>query len=111
MGFGHEKDCAGEEQRLLLTWDPTSHQKGHPTSTTPQLSWLKEKKKRRKKLVAGPRWVPDTKKNGRLTVSHNTTFTFTLSEGTLEKGLVDEWTETERTLERSTEGQFQKGED
>jgi hypothetical protein len=41
--------------------------------TNPQLS--KENFKEKEKLVAGPRWVPDTKMDWRLTVGRNLTST------------------------------------
>jgi hypothetical protein len=58
-GLRPEKDCAGEAQQQLKTTDPTPHQRGYPTSTkTISLKIIKE---RRRKLVTGPIWVPDTK--------------------------------------------------
>jgi hypothetical protein len=33
-----EKDCAGDAQQKLKTTDPTSRQRGCPTSTDPHLS-------------------------------------------------------------------------
>jgi hypothetical protein len=41
VGLGSEKGCAGDEQqklKKLKTTDPTSRQRGRPTSTNPQLS-------------------------------------------------------------------------
>jgi hypothetical protein len=67
-GLGHEKNFVDEAQEQLQTRDPTSRNRGCRTSTNPQISKDYEKKK----LVAGPRWVPDT---GRLTVGRNITLT------------------------------------
>jgi hypothetical protein len=33
-----EKGCAGNARQILKTTDPTSRQRGRPTSTKPQLS-------------------------------------------------------------------------
>jgi hypothetical protein len=38
MGLRPEKGCAGEDQQKLKTTDPTSSQRGRPTSTNPKLS-------------------------------------------------------------------------
>jgi hypothetical protein len=54
-----ERDCAGEDQQQQQNTDPSSRQRGHYKITNPQLS--KENFKEKEKLVAGPRWVPDTK--------------------------------------------------
>jgi hypothetical protein len=44
-----EKDCVGDAQQKLKTTDPTSHQRGRPTSTNLQLP-IKE---RREKIGRG----------------------------------------------------------
>jgi hypothetical protein len=54
-GLGPEDDSAGEGQQQLSTTDPASRQRGHPTSTNPQLSNSK------KNLVLGPKRGLDTK--------------------------------------------------
>jgi hypothetical protein len=38
VGLRPEKGCAGDAQQKLKTTDPTSRQRGRPTSTNPQLS-------------------------------------------------------------------------
>jgi hypothetical protein len=55
-----EKGCAGDARQKLKTTDPTSRQRGRPTSTNPQLSKI-IKERKGEKFVAGPRWVPDTR--------------------------------------------------
>jgi hypothetical protein len=50
-GLRSEKGCAGDAQQKLKTTDPTSRQRGRPTSTNTQLS--KIIKKRRGKVGRG----------------------------------------------------------
>jgi hypothetical protein len=38
VGLRSEKGCAGDAQLTLKSIDPTSRQRGRPTSTTPELS-------------------------------------------------------------------------
>jgi hypothetical protein len=38
VGLEPEKDGAGDAQQKRKSTDPTSRQRGHPTSTNPQLS-------------------------------------------------------------------------
>jgi hypothetical protein len=57
--FGSEKDCAGEAEQQLKTPDPTSHQRGCPTSTN--LHCLIMIKAEEEKLDEVPRWAPFTK--------------------------------------------------
>jgi hypothetical protein len=38
VGLISEKDCAGDARQKLKTADPTSRQRGRPTSTNPQFS-------------------------------------------------------------------------
>jgi hypothetical protein len=38
VGLRSEKGCSGDAQQKLKTTDPTSRQRGLPTSTKPQLS-------------------------------------------------------------------------
>jgi hypothetical protein len=38
VGLGSEKGCAGDAQQKQKTTDPTSHQRGRPTTTNLQLS-------------------------------------------------------------------------
>jgi hypothetical protein len=38
VGLRSEKGCAGGARQKLKTTDPTSRQRGRPTSTNPQLS-------------------------------------------------------------------------
>jgi hypothetical protein len=55
-----EKGCAGDARQKLKSTDPTSRQRRRRTQQT--RNYLKNNKQREwKKLVAGPRWVPDTK--------------------------------------------------
>jgi hypothetical protein len=78
VGFRSEKGCAADARQKLKTTDPTSRQRGRPTSTNPQLSKsiLREK---------GEKWsrVPDgcltPRRTGRLTVGRNVTSTSTLT--------------------------------
>jgi hypothetical protein len=60
VGFRPEKDCTGEAQQQLKITDPTSRQRGHLTSTNPELSEIVLKKEG-EKLIAGSRSVPDIK--------------------------------------------------
>jgi hypothetical protein len=53
--------------------DLSSRQRGFYKITNLQLS--KEHFNQKEKSVAGPRWVPDTKTTGRLTVGRNPTLT------------------------------------
>jgi hypothetical protein len=57
VGHKPEKGCAVDAQQNLKITDPTSRQRGRSTSINPKLS----KNLEWEKLVAGPRWVPDTK--------------------------------------------------
>jgi hypothetical protein len=52
-------DCAGEDQQLQLITDPSSRQRGRYNITNSNC--LQENLKKIEKLVAGPRWAPDTK--------------------------------------------------
>jgi hypothetical protein len=70
-----EQDCAGESQQQQQITDPSFRQRGRYKIINQQLS--KENIKEEEKLVAGPRWVPDTKTDGRLTVGRKITFTLT----------------------------------
>jgi hypothetical protein len=56
-----KRDCAGEDQQEQYITDTYSHQRRRYKITCPQLS--KENFKEKEKLVAGPRWAPDTKKD------------------------------------------------
>jgi hypothetical protein len=38
LGLRAEKDCAGDVRQKLKSTDPTSRQRGRPTSTNPKLS-------------------------------------------------------------------------
>jgi hypothetical protein len=38
VGLRSEKDCAGDALQKLKSTDPTSRQRGRPTSTNPKLS-------------------------------------------------------------------------
>jgi hypothetical protein len=51
---------SGDAQQKLKTRDTTSLQRGRYTSTNLQLSKNNQREKE-EKLVADPRWVPDTK--------------------------------------------------
>jgi hypothetical protein len=76
VGLRSEKGCAGDARQKLKTMDPTFRQRGHPTSTNPQLSKNNEREK-------GKNWsrAPDgcltPRQTGRLTVGHNITLTLT----------------------------------
>jgi hypothetical protein len=48
VGLRSEKGCSGDARQKLKTTDPTSRQRGRPTSTNPQLS--KKIKERRGKI-------------------------------------------------------------
>jgi hypothetical protein len=60
VGLRPEKGCAGNARQKLKTTDPTTRQRGRPTSTNPKLSKNNQREKG-EKLVSCPRWVPDTK--------------------------------------------------
>jgi hypothetical protein len=56
----------------LQITDPSSRQRGRPKRRAKQLSGKKKKNEKEKKnLVMGPKGVPDTKTNRRLTVGYN----------------------------------------
>jgi hypothetical protein len=57
-----EKGCAGDARQKLKTTYPTSVREGAPHQQTRNCLKINEKRKW-EKLVAGPRWVPDTKTN------------------------------------------------
>jgi hypothetical protein len=59
VGLRPERDCTGENQQQHKISDPSSRQRGRYKKARLQLS--KEDFKEKEKLVAGPRWVPDTK--------------------------------------------------
>jgi hypothetical protein len=46
VGLRYEKGCAGDARQKLKSTDPTSRQRGRPTSTNPKLSkkLIKERK-------------------------------------------------------------------
>jgi hypothetical protein len=44
VGLRYEKFCAGDARQKLKTTDPTFRQRGHPTSTNPQLSKNNQRK-------------------------------------------------------------------
>jgi hypothetical protein len=58
-GLRPERDCAGEDRQQEQITEPSSRQRGRYKITNPQLS--KVNLKEQEKLVAGLRWVPDTK--------------------------------------------------
>jgi hypothetical protein len=76
VGLRSEKVFAGDARQNLTTTDPTSRQRGHPTSTNSQLS-------KNNQSEMGKNWsrVPDgcltPGRTGRLTVGHNITLTLT----------------------------------
>jgi hypothetical protein len=78
VGLKPEKGCAGDARQKLKTTDPTSRQRGRPTSTNPQLSKNNEKEKRRSWSL-----VPDgcltSRQIDRLTIGYNITLTLTLT--------------------------------
>jgi hypothetical protein len=60
VGLRSEKDYAGDARQKLKSTDPTSRQRGCPTTIDSQLSKNTQREKG-EKLVEGPRWVPDTR--------------------------------------------------
>jgi hypothetical protein len=74
LGLRPEKGCTDDAQQKLKITDPTSRQRGHPTSTNPQLSKDNQREK-------GNNWsqVPDgcltPRQTGRLNVGHNIALT------------------------------------
>jgi hypothetical protein len=60
VGLRSEKGCAGDARQELKSTDPTSRQRGHPTSTNPKMS-KKYFTREGGKVVVGPGWVSDTK--------------------------------------------------
>jgi hypothetical protein len=59
--LGPEKGCAGDARQKVRSTEPTYRQRGRSTSTNPKLQKKKKSKREWEKLVAGPRWVRDTK--------------------------------------------------
>jgi hypothetical protein len=57
-GLRPERHCAGETHQQQQISDPFSLQRGRYKITKPQQS--EENFKTKEKLVAGPRWEPDT---------------------------------------------------
>jgi hypothetical protein len=78
VGLRSEKGCAGDAHQRLKSTDPTSRQRGRPTSTNPKLSKNIQREN-------GKNWsrVPDgcltPGRIGRLTVGRNITLTLTLT--------------------------------
>jgi hypothetical protein len=87
-----EKGCAGDAQEKLETTDPTSYQRGRPTSTNPQLSKNNSRKK-------GINWSRVTdgcltpRQTGRLTVDSNITLSLTLTH---QSTIRQNWPKTRR---------------
>jgi hypothetical protein len=72
-GLGPENNCAGEDQQLLQTTGPASHQRGRPTSANQQVS------DSGKNLVMCPRWGLTPRQTLRLTVGPNIILMWTLT--------------------------------
>jgi hypothetical protein len=71
-GLRFEIGCDGNAWQKLKSADPTSRQRGHPTSTNPKL--LKKIIERMGKISrGGPRWVLIPRRACRLTVGRNIT--------------------------------------
>jgi hypothetical protein len=70
-GLGPENDCSVEGQQQLQTTDPSSRQRGRPTSINPQLS------DSNKNVVLAPDGCLTPRQIGRLTFGRNITFTLT----------------------------------
>jgi hypothetical protein len=66
-----EKGCAGDARQKLKSTDPTSRQRGRPTSTNPKLS----KKIIKERMVKIGRGSQTPGRTGRLTVGRNITLT------------------------------------
>jgi hypothetical protein len=75
VGLRSEKGCAGNAQQKLKTTDPTSRQRGHPTSTNLQLSKNNQRKKG-KNLSRVPDGCLSSGRTGRL--ADGLTLTLTL---------------------------------
>jgi hypothetical protein len=88
MGLRSEKGCAGDAQQKLKTTDPTSRQRGRPSSTNPQLSLKISKERRGKNWLRVPNECLTSRQTGQLKVGRNITLTLTievnLCEGRLE---------------------------
>jgi hypothetical protein len=75
VGLSSEKGCAGDDQQKLKSIDPTSRQRGRPTSTKPKIS--------KKQIENGKNWswVPDgcliPRRTGLQTVGRKITLTLT----------------------------------
>jgi hypothetical protein len=78
MGLRSEKGCAGDARQKLKSTDPTSRQRGRPTSTNPKLSTNNQSEN-------GKNWsrVPDgcltPRQTGQQTIGCNITFSLTLN--------------------------------
>jgi hypothetical protein len=76
VGLRSEKGCAGDARQKLETTDPTSHQRGRPTSSNPQLSKSNQREKGKNWLrVSDGCLTPG--RTGRLAVGRNITLTLT----------------------------------
>jgi hypothetical protein len=69
VGLRSEKCCAGDARQKLKSTDPTSRQRGRPTSTNPKLS----KKIIKERMGKTGRVIP--RRTGRRTVGRNITST------------------------------------
>jgi hypothetical protein len=76
LGLRSEKGCAVDALQKLKTTDPTSRQRGRPTSTNSKLS-LKKIKENGKNWSLVPDWCLTLGRSGRLTVGRNRTLTLT----------------------------------
>jgi hypothetical protein len=78
VGLRYEKCCASNDQQKLKTTDPTSRQRGRPTSTNPQL-YKNNKREKGKNWSRVPDGCLTPRRTCLLTVSRNITLTLTLT--------------------------------
>jgi hypothetical protein len=77
VGLRSEKGCPGDAQQKLKSTDPTSRQRGRPTTTNPQLSKNNQRENGKNwSRVPGECLTP--RRTGRQTVGRNITLTLTL---------------------------------
>jgi hypothetical protein len=80
VGLRAERGCAGDARQKLKSTDPTSRQRGRPTSTNPKLSKKNNRRENGKSWSRAPDECLTPGGTGRLAVGRNITLTLTLRE-------------------------------
>jgi hypothetical protein len=77
LGLRSEKGCTGDARQKLKSTDPTSRQRGRPTSINPKLSKKKTKERIKENWSRALDGCRIPRRTGRLTVGPNITWTWT----------------------------------